>query len=265
MVAPCLQNALLWACALFPAPEDWAELQGAVYRVLVVLLCCLATGTMPNVLHPGLDLLLGSGLDLGRVYQQAEGFARQPEAALRIHATHVGRSPPPRVGHGVKALLQLPASDPTYWATAYFDVLLDKVGQPAKGSQGPGLWKGRVGTEPEDGSRKRPPGMGWPLPEFRAPPLDPEDKHQHPSSLWALFFITCSLLGPLSPISAHPWPSRPAFQGCPSPHRAHSSSRSLMVSCLHSRKGLGQKRAVGSWHPRSREGRKWREMHLQTT
>ncbi|XP_003474415.1 protein mab-21-like 4 [Cavia porcellus] len=121
-----LKNALLWACALFPAPEDWAELQGAVYRVLVVLLCCLATGTMPNVLHPGLDLLLGSGLDLGRVYQQAEGFARQPEAALRIHATHVGRSPPPRVGHGVKALLQLPASDPTYWATAYFDVLLDK-------------------------------------------------------------------------------------------------------------------------------------------
>lgn len=125
----CLQTVLLWACTLFPAPEDWAELQGAVYRMLVVLLCCLATRTLPHFLHTGENLLRGGSFDLGAVYQHAEGFARQPEAALRIHATHLGRSPPPRVGEGVKALLQLPASDPAYWATAYFDVLLDKVGQ----------------------------------------------------------------------------------------------------------------------------------------
>ncbi|XP_004868523.1 uncharacterized protein C2orf54 homolog [Heterocephalus glaber] len=121
-----LKTVLLWACSLFPEPEDWAELQGSVYRVLVVLLCCLATRTLPHFLHAGDDLLQGSSLDLGTIYRHVEGFACQPEAALCIHATHLGHSPPPRVGHGVRALLQLPASDPAYWATAYFDVLLDK-------------------------------------------------------------------------------------------------------------------------------------------
>ncbi|XP_011851779.1 PREDICTED: uncharacterized protein C2orf54 homolog isoform X1 [Mandrillus leucophaeus] len=121
-----LKTVLLWASVLFPAPEDWAELQGAVYRLLVVLLCCLATRKLPHFLHPQRNLLQGSGLDLGAIYERVEGFASQPEAALRIHATHLGRSPPPRIGSGLKALLQLPASDPTYWATAYFDVLLDK-------------------------------------------------------------------------------------------------------------------------------------------
>lgn len=121
-----LKMALLWACVLFPAPEDWAELQGAVYRVLVVLLCCLATRNLPHLLHPGHNLLSSCDLDLSAVYQRVERFASQPEASLRIHVTHLGRSPPPRISSGVKALLQLPASDPTYWTTAYFDVLLDK-------------------------------------------------------------------------------------------------------------------------------------------
>ncbi|XP_012611054.2 protein mab-21-like 4 [Microcebus murinus] len=121
-----LKTVLLWACVLFPAPEDWAELQGAVYRLLVVLLSCLATRNLPHFLHPELNLLQDGGLDLNAVYQRVEAFASQPEASLRIHATHLGRSPPPRIGGGVKALLQLPASDPAYWATAYFDVLLDK-------------------------------------------------------------------------------------------------------------------------------------------
>lgn len=121
-----LKTVLLWASVLFPAPEDWAELQGAVYRLLVVLLCCLATRNLPHFLHPERNLLQGTSLDLQALYLRVERFASQPEAALRIHATHLGRSPPPRIGHGVKALLQLPASDPTYWATAYFDVLLDK-------------------------------------------------------------------------------------------------------------------------------------------
>ena len=35
------------------------------------------------------------------------------------------------MGSGLRALLQLPASEPAYWATAYFDVLLDKVGAKA--------------------------------------------------------------------------------------------------------------------------------------
>lgn len=142
-----LQTVLLWASVLFPAPEDWAELQGAVYRLLVVLLCCLATWKLPHFLHPQRNLLQGSGLDLGAIYERVEGFASQPEAALRIHATHLGRSPPPRIGSGLKALLQLPASDPTYWATAYFDVLLDKVGA-GRGSLGQAQGCGRVGTEP---------------------------------------------------------------------------------------------------------------------
>ncbi|XP_066202645.1 protein mab-21-like 4 [Saccopteryx leptura] len=121
-----LKTVLLWASVLFPAPEDWAELQGAVYRLLVVLLCCLATRNLPHFLHPEHNLLPDAGLDLSALYQRVEGFASQPEASLRIHVTHLGRSPPPRISHGVKALLQLPASDPAYWATAYFDVLLDK-------------------------------------------------------------------------------------------------------------------------------------------
>ncbi|XP_008592885.1 PREDICTED: uncharacterized protein C2orf54 homolog [Galeopterus variegatus] len=120
-----LKTVLLWASVLFPAPEDWAELQGAVYRLLVVLLCCLATRNLPHFLHPECNLLQ-CGLDLHAIYQRVEGFASQPEASLRIHVTHLGRSPPPRIDNGVKALLQLPASDPAYWATAYFDVLLDK-------------------------------------------------------------------------------------------------------------------------------------------
>ncbi|XP_027622802.1 protein mab-21-like 4 [Tupaia chinensis] len=121
-----LKAVLLWAAVLFPEPQDWAELQGAVYRLLVVLLCCLATRNLPHPLCPDCNLLQGSGLDLGAIYRRVEAFASQPEASLRIHATHLGHSPPPRISAGVKALLQLPASDPTYWATAYFDVLLDK-------------------------------------------------------------------------------------------------------------------------------------------
>ncbi|XP_040828372.1 protein mab-21-like 4 [Ochotona curzoniae] len=121
-----LKAVLLWASALFPSPEDWADLQGAVYRLLVVLLCCLATQHLPHPLWPRLNLLPTSGLDLHALYQRVERFASQPEASLRLHATHLGRCPPPRLDHGIKALLQLPASDPAYWATAYFDVLLDK-------------------------------------------------------------------------------------------------------------------------------------------
>ncbi|XP_017652650.1 protein mab-21-like 4 [Nannospalax galili] len=121
-----LKTVLLWASVLFPAPEDWADLQGAVYRLLVVLLCCLATGDLPHFLYPERNLLQDSGLDLGAIYQCVERFASQPEESLRIHVTHLSPGRPPRIGNGVKALLQLPASDRAYWTTAYFDVLLDK-------------------------------------------------------------------------------------------------------------------------------------------
>lgn len=121
-----LKTVLLWASTLFPAPEDWADLQGSVYRQLVVLLCCLATRNLPHFLYPECNLLQDSGLDLGIIYQQVEHFASQPEESLRIHVTHLGHSRPPRIDNGVKALLQLPASDSTYWTTAYFDFLLDK-------------------------------------------------------------------------------------------------------------------------------------------
>lgn len=148
---------LLWAATLFPVPEDWAELQGAVYRLLVVLLCCLATRNLPHFLHPERNLLQDSGLDLGALYQRVERFASQPEAALRIHATHLGRSPPPRVGSGLRALLQLPASEPAYWATAYFDVLLDKVGAEAGGPGRCGVTVGEDGAllcEPRSGAEE---------------------------------------------------------------------------------------------------------------
>lgn len=121
-----LKTVLLWASVLFPAPEDWAELQGAVYRLLVVLLCSLATRKLPHFLSPERNLLQDPDLDLSALYQRVERFASQPEASLRIHVTHLGPSPPPRIRGGIEALLQLPARDPAYWATAYFDVLLDK-------------------------------------------------------------------------------------------------------------------------------------------
>ncbi|XP_004701942.1 protein mab-21-like 4 [Echinops telfairi] len=121
-----LKTVLLWASVLFPAPEDWADLEGAVYRLLVVLLCCLASKHLPHFLWPARNLLQAGALDRGALYQRVERFASQPEASLRLHVTHLARSVPPRIHNGIKSLLQLPASDPTYWATAYFDVLLDK-------------------------------------------------------------------------------------------------------------------------------------------
>ncbi|XP_027731756.1 protein mab-21-like 4 isoform X2 [Vombatus ursinus] len=71
------------------------------------------------------NLLQGHGLDLNALYQQVEKFASQPEQFLKIHVTHLFPSPP-RIDNGIKAFLQLPANNQTYWDTAYFDVLLDK-------------------------------------------------------------------------------------------------------------------------------------------
>ncbi|XP_068939492.1 protein mab-21-like 4 [Petaurus breviceps papuanus] len=120
-----LKMVLLWATELFPSPEDWSDLEGSVYRLLVVLLCCLATKNLPHFLFPQHNLLQGQGLDLNSLYQQVETFASQPELFLKIHVTHLFPSPP-RIDNGIKAFLQLPANNHIYWDTAYFDVLLDK-------------------------------------------------------------------------------------------------------------------------------------------
>uniref|UniRef100_A0A4X2LTB1 Mab-21 like 4 n=1 Tax=Vombatus ursinus TaxID=29139 RepID=A0A4X2LTB1_VOMUR len=136
-----LKMVLLWATELFPSPEDWSDLEGSVYRLLVILLCCLATKNLPHFLFPQHNLLQGHGLDLNALYQQVEKFASQPEQFLKIHVTHLFPSPP-RIDNGIKAFLQLPANNQTYWDTAYFDVLLDKVGTLHRAHQhrGQGHW-----------------------------------------------------------------------------------------------------------------------------
>ncbi|XP_074154090.1 protein mab-21-like 4 [Sminthopsis crassicaudata] len=120
-----LKMVLLWATELFPSPEDWSDLESSVYRLLVILLCCLATKKLPHFLFPQHNLFQGQGLDLNSLYQQVEKFAGQPEQFLKIHVTHLFSSSP-RIDNGIKAFLQLPANNQSYWDTAYFDVLLDK-------------------------------------------------------------------------------------------------------------------------------------------
>lgn len=191
------QAVLLWASALFPSPEDWAELQGAVYRLLVVLLSCLATQRLPHPLCPTHNLLGALGPDLHAVYPLVERFASQPEASLRIHATHLGRCPPPRLGHGIRALLQLPASDPAYWATAYFDVLLDKVGRQGCtgwGCSRSGTWplppKVRSGCWADAGEGVRLHGRGcgpraalWTLGQVSGAPVSRSEPHFCPAGI----------------------------------------------------------------------------------
>lgn len=64
------------------------------------------------------NLLQDPGLDLGALYQRVERFASPARGRPASHATHLGRSPRRRVGSGLRALLQLPAGEPAYWATA---------------------------------------------------------------------------------------------------------------------------------------------------
>ncbi|XP_069721378.1 protein mab-21-like 4 [Phaenicophaeus curvirostris] len=121
-----LKMVLLWSTELFPSPEDWQDLEGSVYRLVVVLLRCLATRRLPHFLHPEENLFQGDASDLASLFCKVESFAWNPRRFLRFHF-----GPPVPTGGwqgepGTRALLQLPAEDGCYWDTAYFDILLSQ-------------------------------------------------------------------------------------------------------------------------------------------
>ncbi|KAM7161050.1 LOW QUALITY PROTEIN: protein mab-21-like 4 [Macrochelys suwanniensis] len=120
-----LKMVLLWATEMFPSPEDWEYLEGSVYQLLVILLCCLATKNLPHFLYPEDNLFQGEDLDLSALYHRVEGFASSLEHFLKCHFTQAGQSNHQWLDNGIKTL-QLPAQDEAYWDTAYFDVLLSK-------------------------------------------------------------------------------------------------------------------------------------------
>ncbi|KAH0623982.1 hypothetical protein JD844_007218 [Phrynosoma platyrhinos] len=122
-----LKMVLLWATHLFSSPEDWIYLEGSVYRLLVVLLCCLVTKNLPHFLYPGQNLFQDDGLDLNNLYPKVESFACSPEPFLKFHFTTRETNTHQHMDNGLKALLHLPAEDKSYWNTAFFDMLLDKV------------------------------------------------------------------------------------------------------------------------------------------
>nr|XP_013795147.1 PREDICTED: uncharacterized protein C2orf54 homolog [Apteryx mantelli mantelli] len=121
-----LKMVLLWSTELFPLPEDWQDLEGSVYRLLVILLCCLATRCLPHFLHPEENLFQGEPLDLSLLYCKVEGFAWDPRRFLRFHFGLPVHTDGLRADPGIRALLELPAKDKAYWGTAYFDILLSK-------------------------------------------------------------------------------------------------------------------------------------------
>nr|XP_009663425.1 PREDICTED: uncharacterized protein C2orf54 homolog [Struthio camelus australis] len=121
-----LKMVLLWSTELFPSQEDWQDLEGSVYRLLVILLCCLATQRLPHFLHPEENLFQGEPLDLSSLYCKVESFARDPCRFLRFHFSLPVYTDGLQADPGIKALLQLPAKDRAYWDTAYFDILLSQ-------------------------------------------------------------------------------------------------------------------------------------------
>ncbi|XP_029472791.1 protein mab-21-like 4 [Rhinatrema bivittatum] len=121
-----LKIVLFWATELFPSPEDWDDLEASVYRLLVILLCGLATRNLPDFLYPDRNLFQGVDLELSSLYNKVEEFANSPEQFLKIHITHQVAKSSQRVENGIKTLLQLPANDGIYWDTPYFDILLNK-------------------------------------------------------------------------------------------------------------------------------------------
>lgn len=136
---PSPQMVLLWSTELFPSPEDWQDLEGSVYRLVVILLRCLATQHLPHFLHPEENLFQKEPTDLASLYCKVESFARDPRRFLHFHFDFPTRTDSGQADPGTRALLQLPAKDGSYWDTAYFDVLLSQVagtGDPGLVSQG---------------------------------------------------------------------------------------------------------------------------------
>lgn len=125
--SPSLQMVLLWSMELFPSPEDWQDLEGSVYRLLVILLRCLATRHLPHFLHPEENLFQGEALDLTSLYHKVESFAQDPRRFLRFHFGLPARTDSWLADPSTRALLHLPAEDRSYWDTAYFDILLSQV------------------------------------------------------------------------------------------------------------------------------------------
>ncbi|XP_005529688.1 PREDICTED: uncharacterized protein C2orf54 homolog [Pseudopodoces humilis] len=121
-----LKMVLLWSTELFPSPEDWQDLEGSVYRLLVILLRCLATQHLPHFLNPGENLFQGAAPDLASLYHKVESFAWEPQRFLRFHFGLHGFSGSWQADTETRALLHLPTEDGFYWDTAYFDMLLSQ-------------------------------------------------------------------------------------------------------------------------------------------
>ncbi|KAM6199040.1 protein mab-21-like 4 [Sarcoramphus papa] len=121
-----LKMVLLWSTELFPTPEDWQDLEGSVYRLVVILLRCLATRHLPHFLHPEENLFRGEAADLASLYRKVESFARDPRRFLRFHFGLPVRADSCQGDPATRALLHLPAEDGSYWDTAYFDILLSQ-------------------------------------------------------------------------------------------------------------------------------------------
>ncbi|XP_063162187.1 protein mab-21-like 4 [Candoia aspera] len=121
-----LKMLLLWATHFFPSSEDWLSLEGSVYRLLVILLCCLATKNLPHFLYPEQNLFKGDGLDLTALYPKVESFAITPERFLKFNFSQREDKKLHQKDNGLKALLHLPAENRDYWDTAFFDMLLNK-------------------------------------------------------------------------------------------------------------------------------------------
>ncbi|XP_010559570.1 protein mab-21-like 4 [Haliaeetus albicilla] len=121
-----LKMVLLWSMELFPSPEDWQDLEGSVYRLLVILLRCLASRHLPHFLHPEENLFQGEALDLTSLYHKVESFAQDPRRFLRFHFGLPARTDSWLADPSTRALLHLPTEDRSYWDTAYFDILLSQ-------------------------------------------------------------------------------------------------------------------------------------------
>ncbi|XP_078419697.1 protein mab-21-like 4 [Cetorhinus maximus] len=124
-----LKVVLLWAMKFFPAPEDWVDLESSVYRMLVVLLRCLALRNLPNYFMHEINLFhedFQPPFDFQTIYKKVEDFADKPEKYLQIHMTHLLPTHRQRIDSYVKMLLQLQDDKGLYWNTAYFDIILNK-------------------------------------------------------------------------------------------------------------------------------------------
>ncbi|XP_026711283.1 uncharacterized protein C2orf54 homolog [Athene cunicularia] len=121
-----LKMVLLWSTELFSSAEDWQDLEGSVYRLLVILLRCLATQCLPHFLHPEENLFQGETPDLTSLYHKVESFARDPRRFLCFHFGPPACTESWKADPSTRALLHVPTKDRSYWDTPYFDILLSQ-------------------------------------------------------------------------------------------------------------------------------------------